>query len=132
MKENKTEYGEFHYTSEEEKNKIFDEIDELEKREKNSDYIKSLEVRFKNEHEIENFASTEDISEIKNLLKIELFRKGYQSIEDYAKKSKLNYSIATIKMSFSPKHKTSEKILGEIAAELGCNLIIKKRFLLQI
>lgn len=68
-----------------------------------------------------------DISEVKKMLKISILARGYKNVDDYAKKSKTGYSVGTIKMSLTPNHITSDKIISEIAKELGFNLEIEER-----
>ena len=76
---------------------------------------------------------TDDIKAVKTLLKIAVLSAGFKDVSDYANHSTLPYSKHSIKISFNPKHKTSDKMLYSIADELNVNLKIeyKKTFFIK-
>ena len=115
--------------------KEFAEIEKHHRNETYESFLKNTKVKFQpviSDDSDNDDILTEDVRQIKIVLKIAVLKAGYKNIDDYANNSHLNYSAGSIKMSFSANHKTSDKILLEIAKELGVDLEIEEKKVFKI
>jgi hypothetical protein len=113
------------------------ETEALEKNRKSSDILKNLKFINKpvtewDENENYDILKTENISDIKVVLRIAVLRKGFKNVDDYVKQSKLDYSLSTLRLAFSKNQKTTDKILLEIAKELDVELEIEEKKIYKI
>lgn len=72
----------------------------------------------------------ESLDRLKNELKAEIIRRGYNSITDFAEKNHGKYKTSTIKMNLAKNNRHSETVLAYVAKKLGFNL--KKEIIYEL
>jgi len=109
-----------------EQNEIHKMLAKIEEEEKDPNFYNNFKVVENPDYETEYIViiETDNLVDIKNELRAEIIKRGYKSVDSFAKhileeNKNFKYSIGTIKMSLTPNHKTSIDVLNGISHVLG-------------